>query len=98
MSKKNKQSKKIRVQFRKNRAEKARVTDWTRKFDQHGFEEVAPEQEERISGKGETNRHRTVIGEVQDVEAIDSRGFEVLPDIDVTKCRTSCMLDKVLDL
>ena len=92
MSKKNKQSKKVRVQFRKNRAEKARVTDWTRKFDQHGFEDVAPEQGERVSGKGETNRHRTVIGEVQNIEDIDSQGFVVMPDIDITKCRTGRVL------
>ena len=75
------------MQFRKNRAEKARVTDWTRKYDQHGFEEVAPELEERISGKGDLVRHRTVIGEVQDTEDIDSQGFEVMPDIDIAKCK-----------
>jgi len=92
MSKKNKQSKKVRVQFRKNRADKARVTDWTRKFGQHGFVEVAPEQGERVSGKGETTRHRTVIGEVQDGDDIDGQGFEVLPDIDATKCRTGRVL------
>ena len=92
MSKKNKQSKKVRVQFRKNRAEKTRVTDWTRKFGQHGFEDVAPEQGERISGKGETTRHRTVIGEVHDAEDIDGQGFEVLPDVDLTKCRAGRVL------
>jgi len=92
MSKKNKQSKKIRVQFRKNRAEKTRVTDWTRKFGQHGFVDVAPEQGERISGKGETTRHRTVIGEVHDAEDIDGQGFEVLPDVDLSKCRVGRVL------
>ena len=92
MSRQNKQSKKVRVQFRKNRAERARVTDWTREFDRHGFEDVAPEQEERVSGKGETTRRRTVIGEMQDVEDIDSQGFDVLPDIDVSKCRTGRVL------
>ena len=92
MSKKSKPSKKIRAQFRKNRAEKARVTDWTRKFGQHGFEDVAPEQGERISGKGETTRHRTVIGEVRSIEDIDGQGFEVQPDIDATKCQTGRVL------
>lgn len=92
MSKKKKQSKKIRVQFRKNRSEKARVTDWTRKYDQHGFEEISPEQAERVSGKGDLVRHRTVIGEVQDTENIDSQGFEVLPDIDFEKCRRGRVL------
>ena len=68
------------------------MTDWTREFDRHGFEDVAPEQEERVSGKGETTRRRTVIGEMQDVEDIDSQGFDVLPDIDVSKCRTGRVL------
>ncbi len=92
MSEKKKQSKKVRVRFRKNRAEKARVTDWTRKFDQHGFEEIAPEQGERISGKGETTRHRTVIGEVRDQGDIDGQGFDVLPEIDAAKCRSGRVL------
>ena len=92
MSKKKKQSKKVRVQFRKNRSEKARVTDWTRKYDEHGFEEIAPEQTERVSGKGDLVRHRTVIGEVQDTENIDSQGFEVMPDIDFAKCKRGRVL------
>ena len=92
MPKKNKQSKKVRVQFRKNRAEKTRVTDWTRKFGQHGFEDVAPVQGERISGKGETTRYRTVIGKVHDADDIDGQGFEVLPDVDLAKCRTGRVL------
>ena len=86
MSKK-KKSKKVRVQFRKNRAEKTRESGWTRKYDQHGFEEIAPEQAERISGKGDLVRHRTVIGEVQSTGDIDGQGFEVQPDIDFAKCK-----------
>jgi ribosome biogenesis GTPase len=52
--------KKFRVEFRKNRTPRARKTDWTRQFDEHGFQEQAPETEERISGKGETSRRRTI--------------------------------------
>jgi len=85
-------SKKIRVSFRKNRAEKTRRTDWTRKFDEHGFEDVTPESEERISGKGELVKHRTVIGEVQNIEDVNHAGFEVLPDVDFTKCQTGRVL------
>lgn len=92
MSKKKKQPKKVRVQFRKNRSEKARVTDWTRKYDQHGFEEVAPEQAERVSGKGDLVRHRTVIGEVQSIGDIDGQGFEVIPDVDFAKCKRGRVL------
>ena len=43
--------KKIRADFRKNRGVRTRPTDWTRQFDQHGFEEQDPQQQERISGK-----------------------------------------------
>ncbi|MDR1385327.1 MAG: ribosome small subunit-dependent GTPase A [Planctomycetaceae bacterium] len=91
MSKK-KTSRKIRVAFRKNRAEKPRRTDWTRKFDEHGFEDVTPESEERISGKGELVKHRTVIGEVQNTEGVNHPGFEVLPDVDFTKCQAGRVL------
>ena len=55
--------KKIRADFRKNRSVRARTTDWTRRYRQHGFEEEAPPQSERISGKGELARRRTVCGE-----------------------------------
>ncbi len=57
-----KKQKKIRALFRKNRGVRARRTDWTRQFDQHGFAEQAPDQQERISGKGELTRKRTVRG------------------------------------
>ena len=33
---------KIRAEFRKNRNVRARRTDWTRQFDEHGFQEEAP--------------------------------------------------------
>jgi len=92
MAKKKGNRDKIRVTFRKNRAEKARVTDWTRKFDQHGFQEVAPEQAERISGKGELAKRRTVIGTIQETESIDCQGFEVMPEIDPEKCRLGRVL------
>ena len=54
--------KKFRVEFRKNRAPRARKTDWTRQFDEHHFDEQSPEGEERISGRGEMARRRTVFG------------------------------------
>ncbi len=53
---------KIRTKFRKNRGVRTRRTDWTQQFDQHGFEEENPRQHERISGKGELSRKRTVCG------------------------------------
>ena len=70
--------KKVRVDFRKNRSERTRVGDWTRKFAEHGFEEESEVALERISGKGELSRKRTVVGELAD----DDADFDVLPDVD----------------
>ena len=53
---------KIRADFRKNRNVRARRSDWTRQFDKHGFQEETPPQSERVSGKGELTRRRTVHG------------------------------------
>lgn len=52
--------KKIRADFRKNRAARPRSGDWTRKFDAEGVADESP-QSERVSGKGELTRKRTVI-------------------------------------
>jgi len=82
MSKKNK--KKIRAQFRKNRNVRARRTDWTRQFDDHGFEEEDPLQQERISGKGELTRKRTVTG--VEVDNGDEPGLGVHLEVDEELC------------
>lgn len=55
--------KKVRVDFRKNRNNPARDNAWTREFQKHGFEDVAPRGEERIRSKGDLSRKRTVIEE-----------------------------------
>ena len=57
-----KKKKKIRAEFRKNREKPARLRDWTQQFAEHGFETTDPQQHERVSGKGEISRRRTVIG------------------------------------
>ena len=57
-----KKKQKIRAAFRKNRTVRTREKDFTREFDEHGFEETDIVLGERISGKGELTRHRTVIG------------------------------------
>ena len=57
-----KKKQKVRAQFRKNRAERARSDEWTRKFRSEGAEGSDDSiQAERISGKGELNRRRTVL-------------------------------------
>jgi ribosome biogenesis GTPase len=81
--------KKIRADFRKNRNVRVRHTDWTRKYEQHGFQEEAPPQSERVSGKGELTRKRTVCGDQLDSDAVrgqrgrlppGTRAFRPRPD------------------
>jgi len=64
--------KKFRAEFRKNRTGKKRDNDLTRRFsdsatarDAH-HEHDALARDERISGKGEISRKRTIIGQTQD--------------------------------
>jgi ribosome biogenesis GTPase len=85
--------KKSRAEFRKNRTPRARKTDWTRQFDEHGFQEQAPATEERISGRGEMNRHRTI--HTTDAAADIGNGeipFDVILDVDMAVCRRGHVL------
>jgi ribosome biogenesis GTPase len=77
--------KKIRAEFRKNRNVRARTTDWTQRFQEHGFTEEAPLQSERISGKGDLSRRRTVCGD--SLGGQDSPGLEIQLDVDEKVCR-----------
>ena len=73
---------KIRVSFHKNRTSRVRPGDLTHRTD----EEVDDlNSGERLSGKGATVRHRTVIGEETD----DGR---VLIDVDLSRCRSGRVL------
>jgi ribosome biogenesis GTPase / thiamine phosphate phosphatase len=82
--------KKIRADFRKNRGARARPSDWTRKYEEHGFKDEAPLQGERISGKGDLVRRRTICGEQR--EAHEQPGFDVHLDIDESVCRRGRVL------
>lgn len=93
MAKKNQKPRgdKIRADFRKNRAEPARTGDWTRRFVDRE-DETAEDQilrGERISGKGELTRKRTVIGN----QAADEHGLGgVVLDVDPLLCRSGRVL------
>ncbi|MFZ1937184.1 MAG: ribosome small subunit-dependent GTPase A [Thermoguttaceae bacterium] len=82
--------KKIRAEFRKNRGVRTRPSDWTEQYRQHGFENEAPPQGERVSGKGELVRRRTVCGE--QVEGHEEPGFDVHLDVDASVCRQGRVL------
>lgn len=78
MSKKKK--KKVRVAFRKNRQKRARTGKLTRQVFDDEIQTVDAEMTERISGKGELTRHRTIIG------AEDETSSQFLIDVDESIC------------
>lgn len=65
-----KSSKKIRIDFRKNRQNTRRQNDFTRMAhsDESGIEHL--ERGQRVSGKGELSRRRTVLGETGEDNSI----------------------------
>jgi ribosome biogenesis GTPase len=80
---KRKKKEKIRTSFRKNRQVRTRQRGLTGQFEQELLDEDEAVREERISGKGELVRRRTVVGEIVDEE---EAGFTVLPDVDLSVC------------
>ena len=84
-----KKKSKIRADFRKNRGSRAPRANWTRGFQQHGFEQDAPVQSERISGKGDLTRRRTVRG--SELDTGDEPGFDVQLEVD-----EACLPGRVL--
>jgi ribosome biogenesis GTPase len=74
----------FRAEFRKNRLGKPQRSDWTRKVaaDDESKVESLPTHE-RVSGKGDRTRKRTVVGAVAD----EQTGLPVLLDVDRTVCR-----------
>jgi ribosome biogenesis GTPase / thiamine phosphate phosphatase len=82
--------KKIRAEFRKNRNVRARSSDWTQRYREHGFKDEAPTQGERVSGKGELVRRRTVCGDTLDGEAQPGLGVHL--DVDEQACQRGRVL------
>ena len=78
---------KIRINFRKNRAPRTRTTDWTKQYSQHGFEEETTDREERLVGKGETVRKRTVIGK-KIRGKVERNTLNILPSVEKDKVLT----------
>jgi ribosome biogenesis GTPase / thiamine phosphate phosphatase len=80
-----KKNKKIRTDFRKNRGARPRTGDLTRSFSTDDEQRLDAPRDERISGKGELTRKRTVVG--QQAEDADQGGFAVQPDVAVASRR-----------
>ncbi len=62
MSKKPRRSK-VRAEFKKNYQQRKRTTDLTRKFHLDALDDESMTSRERVSGKGELTRRRTVVGQ-----------------------------------
>ncbi len=86
---KDKKKGKIRADFRKKHDGRKRQRDFTRAYEEHGFEGEDVTQSERISGKGELTRKRTIVGDQADTE--DS-GLAVYLDVDESVCRPGRVL------
>jgi len=65
-----KQPKKVRIDFRKNRQNTARRNDFTRHDHTNESEIDHIDREQRVSGKGDLSRRRTVLGERADDDSI----------------------------
>jgi ribosome biogenesis GTPase len=77
--------KKVRVELRKNRTKPPRERDWTRGFQDHGFQDEATSADERVRAKGELSRYRTVIQE--EVPTAGESPTEVMPAADLAECK-----------
>ncbi|MBX7074232.1 MAG: ribosome small subunit-dependent GTPase A [Pirellulales bacterium] len=73
-----KKQRQIRTDFRKNRVERQRKVNFTRDFAAGEPEEIDSVREERISGKGELSRRRTVRAADETACADDSNSQPVL--------------------
>jgi ribosome biogenesis GTPase len=74
----------VRADFRKNRSVRTRRTDWTRQFAGDRLDEERLQQQERITGKGELTRRRTVRGDR--LHTGDEPGLDVHLEVDEAAC------------
>lgn len=83
-----KRQNKVRVAFKKNRSGRSRHSDLARQLrdDAEGVEDFV--RDERLSGKGELSRHRTVI-------TSEATGDQVVREIDATNCLTGRVLSAI---
>jgi ribosome biogenesis GTPase len=71
--------KKIRADFRKNREVRVRRGDLTRDYQEHGFAADDTARGERVSGKGDLSRKRTIV---VDEAAASGQAGSLLPEVD----------------
>lgn len=83
-----KKRKKIRTQFKQKYDGRTRQNDLTRKFHDDDLGENESAQQERVSGKGDLARKRTIRGEEVETES----GVDILLEIDESKCLAGLVL------
>lgn len=81
---------KLRANFRKNRVPRARTGNRTREYAAGGNASDEVVQNERVSGKGELTRKRTIIGVA--TEKREDGGFDVLLNVDKSECLAARVL------
>jgi ribosome biogenesis GTPase len=82
--------KKIRVDLRKNRTKPPRPQGWTRGFREHGYNEEATTNAERVRAKGDLSRRRTIVQDEATGESGQEQGD--MPTAD----RGTCLAGRVL--
>lgn len=65
-----KSSRKVRIEFRKNRQTAKRQNDFTRQLQTEETDADQIDRAQRVSGKGELSRKRTVLGEQSDDDSV----------------------------
>lgn len=76
--------KKVRVELRKNRTKPPRDQQWTRGFQEHGYEDEATKADERVRAKGDLSRYRTVIQD--DSTATSESSGEIMSSAEQDQC------------
>ena len=76
--------KKIRANFRKNRSTRVRSTDWTQRFAADNATDYESLRGERISGRGDLTRKRTIL--VDDQSAAGAAQTNAVLGVDTTEC------------
>ena len=89
----------VRVEFRRNRARPARDRSWTRQYQEHEFAEDGSAQMEHVVAKGELSRKRTVCS-TEDVSGLPQgrvtamRGL--IAEVDIGEAVWPCAVRRVL--
>lgn len=78
---------KIRVDFKKNRQKRTRAGDLTNRFHSQGAGGLDSASGERVRAKGDLSRKRTIVSDLSESAADDSRGdTSALLSIDLSEC------------